>query len=132
MRGQLYKTRKVLLPGRDAGTLFQLDLIKKVVLSTPTFCFIYIATVSSHYLHRGYFVLRKHYGPSSASEIIFYMLYFAFIQHIILIFLLRFDVVGYGCMTCIGNSGPLPDSVVEAITQVQYDINLIHTLYLFP
>ncbi|XP_069095761.1 cytoplasmic aconitate hydratase isoform X1 [Pleurodeles waltl] len=28
-----------------------------------------------------------------------------------------FDVVGYGCMTCIGNSGPLPDSVVEAITQ---------------
>lgn len=30
----------------------------------------------------------------------------------------RFDVVGYGCMTCIGNSGPLPESVVEAITQV--------------
>uniref|UniRef100_A0A4W4GKP8 aconitate hydratase n=1 Tax=Electrophorus electricus TaxID=8005 RepID=A0A4W4GKP8_ELEEL len=26
-------------------------------------------------------------------------------------------VVGYGCMTCIGNSGPLPESVVEAITQ---------------
>ncbi|MEQ2250793.1 Aconitate hydratase mitochondrial [Ilyodon furcidens] len=31
---------------------------------------------------------------------------------------LGFEVVGYGCMTCIGNSGPLPDSVVEAITQV--------------
>ncbi|XP_012716926.2 cytoplasmic aconitate hydratase [Fundulus heteroclitus] len=30
---------------------------------------------------------------------------------------LGFDVVGYGCMTCIGNSGPLPDSVVEAITK---------------
>ncbi|XP_029464445.1 cytoplasmic aconitate hydratase [Rhinatrema bivittatum] len=30
---------------------------------------------------------------------------------------LGFDVVGYGCMTCIGNSGPLPDAVVEAITQ---------------
>lgn len=28
---------------------------------------------------------------------------------------LGFDVVGYGCMTCIGNSGPLPDPVVEAI-----------------
>lgn len=28
---------------------------------------------------------------------------------------LGFDVVGYGCMTCIGNSGPLPDAVVEAI-----------------
>lgn len=31
--------------------------------------------------------------------------------------LLGFEVVGYGCMTCIGNSGPLPESVVEAITQ---------------
>uniref|UniRef100_A0A8I3WW76 Cytoplasmic aconitate hydratase n=1 Tax=Callithrix jacchus TaxID=9483 RepID=A0A8I3WW76_CALJA len=30
---------------------------------------------------------------------------------------LGFNVVGYGCMTCIGNSGPLPDPVVEAITQ---------------
>ncbi|XP_013378400.1 PREDICTED: cytoplasmic aconitate hydratase [Chinchilla lanigera] len=30
---------------------------------------------------------------------------------------LGFDVVGYGCMTCIGNSGPLPEPVVEAIAQ---------------
>uniref|UniRef100_A0AAQ4QMT3 Cytoplasmic aconitate hydratase n=1 Tax=Gasterosteus aculeatus aculeatus TaxID=481459 RepID=A0AAQ4QMT3_GASAC len=30
---------------------------------------------------------------------------------------LGFEVVGYGCMTCIGNSGPLPVPVVEAITQ---------------
>nr|XP_019955633.1 PREDICTED: cytoplasmic aconitate hydratase [Paralichthys olivaceus] len=29
----------------------------------------------------------------------------------------HFEVVGYGCMTCIGNSGPLPEPVVEAITQ---------------
>ena len=28
---------------------------------------------------------------------------------------LGFDVVGYGCTTCIGNSGPLPDPVVDAI-----------------
>ncbi|XP_033344261.1 cytoplasmic aconitate hydratase-like [Bombus vosnesenskii] len=28
---------------------------------------------------------------------------------------LGFDVVGYGCMTCIGNSGPLPDVIVESI-----------------
>lgn len=34
--------------------------------------------------------------------------------------LFRFDVVGYGCMTCIGNSGPLPETVVEAITKVNY------------
>ncbi len=29
---------------------------------------------------------------------------------------LGFYTVGYGCMTCIGNSGPLPEPVVEAIT----------------
>ncbi len=28
---------------------------------------------------------------------------------------LRFNVVGYGCTTCIGNSGPLPDDVSKAI-----------------
>ena len=28
---------------------------------------------------------------------------------------LGFSVVGYGCTTCIGNSGPLPDAVVQAI-----------------
>ncbi|WP_031500503.1 aconitate hydratase AcnA [Bryobacter aggregatus] len=29
---------------------------------------------------------------------------------------LRFNLVGYGCTTCIGNSGPLPDSVSHAVT----------------
>ncbi|CAL8240359.1 unnamed protein product [Merluccius merluccius] len=33
------------------------------------------------------------------------------------LFKLGFEVVGYGCMTCIGNSGPLPEPVVEAISQ---------------
>ncbi len=28
---------------------------------------------------------------------------------------LRFHLVGYGCTTCIGNSGPLPESVAEAV-----------------
>ncbi|KAG5345457.1 ACO1 hydratase, partial [Acromyrmex charruanus] len=28
---------------------------------------------------------------------------------------LGFDIIGYGCMTCIGNSGPLPDDIVEII-----------------
>jgi aconitate hydratase len=28
---------------------------------------------------------------------------------------LGFDTVGYGCMTCIGNSGPLPEPVAEAV-----------------
>ncbi|MCE9523943.1 MAG: aconitate hydratase AcnA, partial [Alphaproteobacteria bacterium] len=30
---------------------------------------------------------------------------------------LGFNVVGYGCTTCIGNSGPLPENVSEAITK---------------
>lgn len=32
---------------------------------------------------------------------------------------LGFDIVGYGCMTCIGNSGPLPDVIVETIEKVR-------------
>jgi aconitate hydratase len=30
---------------------------------------------------------------------------------------LGFHTVGYGCTTCIGNSGPLPDAIVEAIRE---------------
>jgi aconitate hydratase len=30
---------------------------------------------------------------------------------------LQFDLVGYGCTTCIGNSGPLPQEISEAINQ---------------
>ncbi len=30
---------------------------------------------------------------------------------------LRFDVVGYGCTTCIGNSGPLAEPIAEAIRE---------------
>src|SRR5476649_206234 len=29
---------------------------------------------------------------------------------------LRFNLVGYGCTTCIGNSGPLPENVAAAVT----------------
>ncbi len=32
---------------------------------------------------------------------------------------LRFNVVGYGCTTCIGNSGPLPDAIAKAIEDHQ-------------
>ena len=32
---------------------------------------------------------------------------------------LHFDLVGYGCTTCIGNSGPLPAEVASAVTQNQ-------------
>jgi aconitate hydratase len=30
---------------------------------------------------------------------------------------LGFNLVGYGCTTCIGNSGPLPEPIEEAIKQ---------------
>ena len=30
---------------------------------------------------------------------------------------LKFNIVGYGCTTCIGNSGPLPENISEAITK---------------
>jgi aconitate hydratase len=30
---------------------------------------------------------------------------------------LRFDVVGYGCTTCIGNSGPLPEQISQAVEE---------------
>jgi aconitate hydratase len=30
---------------------------------------------------------------------------------------LGFETVGYGCTTCIGNSGPLPDNVAKAVTE---------------
>src|SRR5207244_6321761 len=29
---------------------------------------------------------------------------------------IRFNLVGYGCTTCIGNSGPLPPEVAQAVT----------------
>jgi aconitate hydratase len=32
---------------------------------------------------------------------------------------LRFNVVGYGCTTCIGNSGPLPDNISKAIQDAE-------------
>ncbi len=39
---------------------------------------------------------------------------------------LGFDVVGYGCTTCIGNSGPLPDPV--ALTIQQHDLTVAAVL----
>ncbi|MCU1754537.1 aconitate hydratase AcnA [Pseudomonas helleri] len=35
---------------------------------------------------------------------------------------LGFDLVGYGCTTCIGNSGPLPDPIEKAITQADLTV----------
>jgi aconitate hydratase len=32
---------------------------------------------------------------------------------------IRFNLVGYGCTTCIGNSGPLPEEVAKAVTENQ-------------
>ena len=34
---------------------------------------------------------------------------------------LGFQTVGYGCTTCIGNSGPLPEPVAKAVTDAELD-----------
>lgn len=44
---------------------------------------------------------------------------------------LGFDIVGYGCMTCIGNSGPIPESIVEAIEKVTFSEGNINVLGFF-
>src|SRR5580658_7255060 len=35
---------------------------------------------------------------------------------------LKFNLVGFGCTTCIGNSGPLPDNVAHAVTGSQLNV----------
>ena len=35
---------------------------------------------------------------------------------------LNFHLVGYGCTTCIGNSGPLPENVAEAVTEGKLNV----------
>ena len=39
--------------------------------------------------------------------------------------LLGFNLVGYGCTTCIGNSGPLPESIANAITQGELTVSAV-------
>jgi aconitate hydratase len=38
---------------------------------------------------------------------------------------LGFTLVGYGCTTCIGNSGPLPEAVAETITQHDLTVSAV-------
>lgn len=37
----------------------------------------------------------------------------------------RFEVAGYGCATCVGNTAPLPENVVDAIKQVRPNSHLV-------
>src|SRR5690625_2303646 len=39
---------------------------------------------------------------------------------------LGFHLVGYGCTTCIGNSGPLPDEVSEVVNE--HDLSVVSVL----
>src|SRR5690606_19489522 len=39
---------------------------------------------------------------------------------------LGFHLVGYGCTTCIGNSGPLPDEVSTAVNE--HDLSVVSVL----
>ena len=39
---------------------------------------------------------------------------------------LGFNLVGYGCTTCIGNSGPLPKNIVQAIEKEElYTVSVL-------
>ncbi|MGL6196429.1 MAG: aconitate hydratase AcnA [Thermoguttaceae bacterium] len=38
---------------------------------------------------------------------------------------LGFNVVGYGCLTCIGNSGPLPESAAKEITEKNLSVSAV-------
>ncbi|MEY4226545.1 MAG: hypothetical protein RL190_1302, partial [Actinomycetota bacterium] len=38
---------------------------------------------------------------------------------------LRFNLVGYGCTTCIGNSGPLPDALEAAISEHELAVGAV-------
>jgi len=38
---------------------------------------------------------------------------------------LGFQVVGYGCTTCIGNSGPLPDNISKAVTDNDFVVGAV-------
>jgi aconitate hydratase len=40
---------------------------------------------------------------------------------------LGFNLVGYGCTTCIGNSGPLPDDVAEKVESGQPQLRGSHS-----
>ncbi|NER80478.1 MAG: aconitate hydratase AcnA [Leptolyngbya sp. SIO1D8] len=38
---------------------------------------------------------------------------------------LNFHTVGYGCTSCIGNSGPLPDPIAEAVTKYELNVSSV-------
>jgi aconitate hydratase len=38
---------------------------------------------------------------------------------------LGFNLVGYGCTTCIGNSGPLPDNVTQAVSEQKIHVSSV-------
>ena len=38
---------------------------------------------------------------------------------------LGFNIVGYGCTTCIGNSGPLPDAITDAIRKAKLTVTSV-------
>lgn len=44
---------------------------------------------------------------------------------------LGFETVGFGCMTCIGNSGPLDDAIAETIEKVEISFESYTSRFLF-
>ncbi len=38
---------------------------------------------------------------------------------------MKFNTVGYGCTSCIGNSGPLPDPIAKAVTDYELNVSAV-------
>lgn len=82
---------------------------------------VYVVILSKSGAQRSIFCLCHFSCPTSHSQLMFVWSSLKIIFNLVnnhFVFPVSFEVVGYGCMTCIGNSGPLPEPVVEAITQV--------------
>ena len=88
-------------------------------------CYIILYFILFCYIVLYYAVL--YYIMAYYITIYYIMLYYIISYYIMLFYVLScsefhlfhsFDIVGYGCMTCIGNSGPLPEAVAEAIEKV--------------
>ena len=43
---------------------------------------------------------------------------------------LKFNLVGYGCTTCIGNSGPLPEPIADAVQKGKLTVAAVLSLSL--
>lgn len=56
--------------------------------------------------------------------------YYMLFSHVSL-FKCRFEIVGYGCSTCVGNTAPLSEAVLNAVKQVKCGLAYLRAFVLF-